>query len=301
MPITAAEKHQKILDWFVRWGEARNCIRALILYSSRSNPHARVDAFSDYDILVIVRDIQPFFTNKSYLEDFGRVLTVYKNPIGEHDGFPSFGDITQYEDGTKIDYSIFPVEWLQWAAQAPALPVDLDNGYTVLLDKDHLTGGLKQPTYTAYIPKPPSQAEFTALVEEFYAEAPYVAKNLWRDELIFWKYNLDHVMKFELLRKMIDWRYEIDHNWSAKTGAYGKGLKKRSSPQTWAALECTYTGAGWEENWSALFQTLDLFHTLAREVADHLGYPFPPDLHERVVAYLRKVKSLDRNADVVAF
>jgi len=37
---------------------------------------------------------------------------------------------------------------------------ETDAGYLVLLDKDHLTDGLKPPTYTAYIPTPPTEIEY---------------------------------------------------------------------------------------------------------------------------------------------
>jgi aminoglycoside 6-adenylyltransferase len=286
-PTTPSE----ILDFFTRWAADRPDVRAALLYSSRADPNAHLDRFSDYDVIFVVTDVRRYFTDKRYLEEFSRVLTVYKNPLGQQEGFESFGDITQYENGVKIDYTFLPTGWLAWAAAQPTCPEDLDLGYRVLVDKDGLAARIPPPTGRAYIPKPPTPEEFLALVEEFYAEAPYVAKNLRRDELVFWKYNLDHVMKFELLRKLLDWRWEIDQGWSQRCGAYGKGLKKRVPPERFAALAATYTGADPEENWQALFATLDLFHAVALEVAQQMGYPFPADLHERVVRYLRGVKA----------
>src|SRR5205807_6044741 len=90
-------------------------------------------------------------------------------------------------------------------------------------------------------------------------ETIYVAKNLWRDELMHAKYNLDFVMKIELLRKLLEWRIELDHNWSLKPGSLGRELKKRLDPQTWADLANTYVGPAIEENWRALFRTTALF------------------------------------------
>jgi aminoglycoside 6-adenylyltransferase len=123
-----------------------------------------------------------------------------------------------------------------------------------------------------------------------------VAKHLWRDDLIPMKYNLDFAMKFHLLRQMLEWRMEMDHGWSIKTGAYGKGLKKRLPREIWSELEGTYAGAGREENWQSLFQTLAFFGKIARQVGDHLGYAYPEDRHQRVLAYLRKVKDLPKDA-----
>jgi aminoglycoside 6-adenylyltransferase len=186
------------------------------------------------------------------------------------------------------------VKLIQRIVAEPQLPDDFDNGYRVLFDKDRLTEGLKPPSYRAYIPSPPSEATYQALVEEFYNETTYVAKNLWRDELIFMKYNLDYVMKFQCLCRMLEWRMEIDAGWSLKTGAYGKGLEKHLPPEIWAELELTYVGAETEENWEALFKTIEIFRKVAMQVADHLGYAYPHDLERRVRKHLYRVKNLDR-------
>jgi len=287
----------EVIRRLMQWAKEQVSVRAMLLTSSRANPNAPVDIFSDYDVLLVVTDIRPFHKDLTWLEDFGKVLVVYRNPIGLQYGVERFAHITQYENGVKIDFMLFAVGFLQLIAEDSELADFLDVGYAVLLDKDHLTDRLKPPTYTAYVPTPPTEEEYQALVEEFLSETPYVAKNLWRDELIFAKYNLDHVMKFQLLRKILEWRMEIDHNWSVKTGACGKGLKKLLEPEIWSNLESTYVGAGTEENWDALFSTIDLFRRVAVEVGDHLGYAYPHDLHQRVVQYLQKVKNLDRRAE----
>lgn len=291
------EKEKEVIERLVHWAEKHTLVRAMLLTSSRANPNAPVDVFSDYDVIVVVTDVRPFLEDESWLEDFGKVLVVYRDPVHLEYGIEKFARITQYDDGTKIDFTVYPVELLRRVVEDPELPEDLDVGYTVLLDKDHLTDRLKPPTYTAYIPIPPTEEEYWALVEEFFNETHYVAKNLWRDELISAKYNLDYMMKFQLLRKMLEWRMEIDHNWSVKTGAYGKGLKKRLEPGIWSELESTYVGAGEEENWDALFRTIDLFREAAIQVGDHLGYAYPHNLHQRVVQYLQKVRNLDRQAE----
>lgn len=68
------------------------------------------------------------------------------------------------------------------------MPEELDIGFQVLMDKDRITFGLKKPTHQAYIPKPPSQEEYLNRIEEFFHEATYVAKKLWRGDQHFAKY-----------------------------------------------------------------------------------------------------------------
>jgi len=191
-------------------------------------------------------------------------------------------------------YTIWPVGLLQNIRKTPQLPDALDVGYHVLLDKDTLAADLPPPTYTAHIPQPPTNEEFQALVEEFWWESTYVAKNLWRDELMFAKYNLDVVMKLELLRKLLEWQVELDHNWSWKPGMLGRGLKKMVKSETWSAVAATYVGPSIEDNWKALFRTTDVFRSLAVNVVQRLGYTYPHPLDERVMAYLRAIQALEK-------
>jgi aminoglycoside 6-adenylyltransferase len=179
-------------------------------------------------------------------------------------------------------------------AEDPQVLPDLDVGYKILLDKDGLTEGWKPPTYKAYIPSPPSVEAYLTEIEVFFHEATYAAKHLWRDDLMPAKNNLDKEMKADNLRQMLEWRIEIDHGWAIKPGAYGRFLKQRLDPEIWSELECTYVGSGIEENWEAIFRTIDLFQKVAIDVGDHLGYEYPQDLHARVLRYLHKVKTFGR-------
>jgi len=145
-------------------------------------------------------------------------------------------------------------------------------------------------------PSPPAAAEYHDVINEFFHEATYVAKHLWRHDLMAAKYNLDHAMKLKLLRRMLEWRIEIDHQWSLRPGAYGRGLQNHLGPRLWSELESTYVGPGTKENWEALSRTINLFRHLALQVADHLGYTYPHDLDRRTIDYLSKVRSLPPHA-----
>jgi aminoglycoside 6-adenylyltransferase len=276
----------------VRWGQDREAVQAILLTGSRAHPGAPVDAFSDYDVLLVVEDIHPFSEDRTWLEDFGPLLVVYWDPIHPAPGVDveQVGNVTLYRDGLRVDFILWPVELLPQIAQAPALPADLDLGYVVLLDKQGLAAGLPAPTYSAYIPAPPSDDVYQQVVADFFSGVPYVAKCLRRDELLPAKYCLDFDMKHNFLRRMLDWRVALDHNWSLPMDYLGRGLKKRLPPDLWSDLEGTYVGAGIEENWDALFRTLALFRKVAVQVAGALGYVYPLDMDRHVVAYARQAR-----------
>jgi aminoglycoside 6-adenylyltransferase len=284
--------HAKVLDQLVEWVNQQELIRAAILTSSRAIPHASLDLFSDYDVILVMRSIEPFYTDRSWLEAFGPVLALYRDPLIEVGGLTRSAYVVQYETGLKIDFNLWPVELLQRVTSSEQLPTEFDAGYRILVDKDQLTSRLEPPTYSGYIPTPPAEAKYLELIEGFFLDTTYVAKFLWRDDMMAAKHILDHSLKQEHLLPMLEWHAEIAHGWSLKPGPYGRRIKKHLRPDLWTELESTYTGVGRDENWDALFQTIALLRRVASELGEHLGFTYPYELEQRVVNYLQRVQAL---------
>ena len=295
--MTGQPTQDDVLDRLCRWAQARESIRTVILTSTRAVAGASVDALSDYDVILVVRDIRPYVTERSWLDDFGEVLVAYWDPVQPDPifGIDKCGNVVQYAQGLKIDFSLWPVGLFQKIAAAALPPAELEAGYRVLLDKDGLTARLPRPTYRAYVPKPPSQADFELFMNDFLSDAPYVAKCLWRDELLPAKWCLDYDMKLVYLRQLLEWRMEIEQEWSIPAGALGKGLKKHLPEALWKEVELTFAGAGLEENWAALERTMRVFRQVAMEVGRHLGYCYPEELHERVWAYVNTIRRMEHD------
>lgn len=282
-----------VIDQLVKWANQQQSIRAVILTSSRAIPHASLDLFSDYDVILVLQSIHPFYVDRTWLEVFGPVLAVYRDPLIDANGQKRSAYVVQYETGLKMDFNLWPVELLQQVTSSERLPPEFDAGYQILVDKDQLTTALSAPTYKGYIPTPPSETRYLELIESFFLDTTYAAKFLWRDDMMAAKHILDHSLKEQHLRPMLEWHAEIDHQWSLKPGPYGRRLKQHVRPDLWAELERTYCGMEIEENWEALFRTIALMRRVATEVGDHLGFTYPQRLDERVMDYLSRVKRLD--------
>ena len=277
-----------ILRRLTAWAASDDLVRALILESSRAVADAPLDAFSDYDVLLVLGDTQPFLDDEAWAHAFAEPLVMFRDTLTTW-GMTTYTRLALYADGTKIDYMLWPVELLRQVVASQTPPDVLDWGYRVLLDKDGSTAGLPAPTRAAHLPPRPSETEYLALVEEFWWETTYVAKNLWRDELMHAKYNLDVVMRHDLLTRMLEWRVEVDEGWTWKPDMAGRGLRGKLAPETWTALEATWVGADIEENWRALFAMTGLFRRVAQEVAAALGYTYPEAIDRGVTAYLERV------------
>jgi aminoglycoside 6-adenylyltransferase len=283
----------EVIRTLVRWATGQNLVRAMLLTSSRAVPGATVDALSDYDVILVVRDIEPLMSDHRWIETFGDVLVAYWDPLetDSDSGYTWSGNIVEYTGALKIDFTFWPADMLHHIMNQPRLPAELDAGYRVLLDKDGLTVALSAPTHTGYIPQPPDEQTFLTLVNDFFIGVPYVAKMLLREEVLPAKWCLDYDMRYVYLLPMLEWRMEIDHGWSLSPGVNGKGLKQRLPPDMWSELEHTYVGMEVEENWDAMFRMIDLFRRAARDVAASLGFTYPEELHQRVTDHAKSMRA----------
>ncbi len=283
-----------VLERLTTWARKQPPIRAVVLTSSRAKPGAPTDALSDYDVILFVTEPEAFAVDRSWQSALGRPAARWSDR-DELYGLQTLFRGVVYENGLKVDYSVWPDRLLDLIAAQPAVPDRLDVGYRVLLDKDGRTDGWQPPTYRAHIPAPPTPAEYEALVEEFWWDTTYVAKGLWRGEVFHAKWALDADAKYGALRRMLEWRLELDHAWSLKPGAYGRGLERLLPADVWAGLAATFVGTEVDENWDALFRTTALFRRVATELGDALGYDYPHRVDETVTALLIEVRALPRD------
>jgi aminoglycoside 6-adenylyltransferase len=284
-------QEKDVVDKLVAWGTAHSLIRAMILTSSRTRPGGPVDLLSDYDLILAVSDVGRFAFDDAWLSDYGRPMVRWGDQ-GEIQGLTTFFRGVVYQNSVKIDYSIWPVELLERIAAEALLPDQLDVGYRVLLDKDQRTAGWKPPSYQAHIPARPTEAQYQALVEEFWWGTTYVAKSLWRDDLVFAKWVLDQDLKLETMRRMLEWRIEIDYNWSVKPGVYGRGLKQLLPADIWSEFASTYVSLDVQETCAALDRVIALFRRVATEVGNALGYTYPQQVDDQVSAYLEAIREM---------
>lgn len=272
-----------VLQRILAWAETEESVRLVVLTSTRANPDAVVDALSDYDVIVALRELERFDAEAAY----GPPLARWGDAHLVHGVTALFRGVV-YEDGIKVD-------WTLWPARVPGLVAEhglsdaLDVGYRVVLDKDGTTAAWPAPTYRAHIPARPTEAEYVALVEEFWWSSTYVAKSLWRGERFFTRFCLDVDLKHSVLRRLLEWLVELDHDWNLKPGAYGRGLERLLPADVWAELAATYGGEG---GWESLDRTVTLFRRVAKTVGGGLGFVYPQRVDDLMSAHLAHVRAL---------
>ncbi len=277
---------EEVLAQFGEWAHGNDLIRAAVLTGSRVDPDGVTDFLSDYHIELYVADLRPFQKCDDWLSVFGPIMVRW--PLRPRSTFDEkwLTRLVLFKDDVRIDFQI--------TDKTEIAPGTYDNGYRVLIDKDNLTTGLHDPTFAEYIIKKPSQQEYETLVYEFWWEATYVAKYLWRDELPFAKYMFDKVIRYPYLQTIVEWHIGLQNNWSVSTGVCGKWFKRYLDVETWSELESTYAGADIEENWLAFFKTVEFFRKLARTVGTSLGYGYPATLDEEMTQYCTRIRNTDK-------
>jgi aminoglycoside 6-adenylyltransferase len=124
-------------------------------------------------------------------------------------------------------------------------------------------------------------------------DSTYVAKYLWRDDIVAAKWRLNNLAA-DGLREVLEWSAAMDRGWSWKPGSIGRGLDKALDPGTRKELIDSYAGGDMDELWESLFRTTALYGKTAIRVGKRLGYEYPSDLDRRVTAYHQTLRNLDR-------
>lgn len=281
---------QEMLDLILDTAWADERIRAVLLNGSRANPNAPRDIFQDFDIVYLVTDVAPFRRNLAWIQRFGELMIVQMPddmqdpPPGDDGGFTY---LMQFDDGNRIDLGIYPLE--------KADDIVGDSLTVLLLDKDGVVGPLEPPSERDYLPKPPTAKAFADCCNEFWWVCPYVAKGLWREEILYARHMLDPVVR-EQLMQMLAWYIGVQTGFALNPGKFGKYFQRYLEPELWQMLEATYAGANYDHTWDALFAMCDLFERIAVPVADHFGLVYPYADAKRVRAHLEHVRRLSGDA-----
>ncbi len=282
---------ETVLNELLNWANSKKNIRAVIMTSSRANPNASIDIFSDYDIELVVIRLHNFIKNDKWIFRFGNPIADIKERNSK-----SLTQLVLYADGVRIDFQIYTIsEFMRKTAQS-SLSKHWNIGYKILLDKDGITKMLPEPTNTEYNISRPTEKEFAGIVKDFWWDTTYVAKSLWRDEIFYAKYIFDNLLRNEYLKRMIEWNIGSKHNWNVNTNKQGRWFKRYLDNETCGLLEKTFADCNIEKNWESLFATTHLFNRIATELARQLNYEYPFTLEKNITEYLKKIQQLEKDA-----
>ena len=269
------------------WAAQERGVGAALLIGSRASPQGARDEFSDHDVVLFLETGSRLDRRDDWLDGFGRPLIVFHETT-EHRGEPVPTRLVQYRGGHRIDFTLSRMELLRRVVEQDSLPDWLAAGYRVLLDRDGLADLLPPPSAMAYVPRPPSEGEYTAVVQEFWWETLYVAKYVGRNELLPARYSLETVLRYRCLVPMLEWYVQVERQWEQNVGVRGSGLRWLLEPSEREQLDATYAGETLRSHGEALDAMIELFGHAARVVARDLGIHYPITVERETRAILKR-------------
>jgi aminoglycoside 6-adenylyltransferase len=269
------------------WAAGRRDIGTALLIGSRASPQGPRDAFSDYDVVLFLESGSRLAQRDDWLETFGRPVIVFRETT-EHRAETVPTRLVQFREGHRIDFTLSRMELLRRIVEQDALPDWLAAGYSVLLDKGGFAERLAPPSGMAWIPRPPSEAEYRAVVDEFWWESLYVAKYVGRHELLPARYSLETVLRFRCLVPMLEWYAQLTRDWEQSVGVQGSGLRWLLEPEERTMLDRTYAGEKLKQHADALDAMIELFTRAARAVARDRGFEYPLTVERETRALLKR-------------
>lgn len=282
---------QEMMDLVLGMAEKDKRVRAVTLEGSRTNPNVPKDLFRDYDISFHVTDMQSYIDQPDWIDAFGdrlimqmpEAMAMFPPDLGNR-----FSYLMLFKDGNRIDMTLIPIEEKDEYVKEDKL-------MQVLLDKDGLFPNVPPSTDIDYWVKRPSAAFFADCCNEFWWVSTYVAKGLWRREILYAQDHLNNLMR-PMLVKMLEWEAGIRTDFSLSVGKNGKFLDRYIPEERWRRLLATYPAGTYESVWEALFLMGGLFRETAQYVADELDFLYPLEEDEAITAYWQRVRELAPDA-----
>jgi aminoglycoside 6-adenylyltransferase len=267
--------------------ESDERVRAVLLNGSRVNSKIVKDKFQDFDIVFIIRNIDSFLKDPTWVDVFGeRLIMQMPDNMNLGDNFQiqsiSFAYLMLFEDGNRIDLTLFSIEKFKTEFQ-------LDSLTKVLLDKDGLFNNLAVSSDKDYWIKRPTEKEFLDRCNEFWWVSTYVAKGLVRKEITYAKAMMDGPVR-NMFMKVLEWHIGIKTNFSVSFGKEGRFIQQNVTHEMYKKILATYPDFEIESIWDSLFIMTSLFVELSNEVQSHMNFQAGDEGSAKVISYLHKVR-----------
>lgn len=278
---------KEMFDLILNFAKNNDLIQAVILNGSRANPNAERDNFMDYDIVYVTEDVAHFIKSKNFINYFGDVLIMQEpdNPeffTPEVSNKDKYTYLIQFKDGNRID--------LTFANPDFAKKICLEDSQTlILMDKNNLLPQISPSSEKSYFIKKPTENEFLACCNEFWWLSTYIAKGLWRKQIIYALEMFTQNVHPEFM-KIANWYIGLKNDFGVNSGNYGKYFKKFLSKEMYLNLLQTYPEANPKSVYLSLETMCKLFGRMAKEISGSLGFEYNEKESENVMKYIFKTK-----------
>ncbi len=261
-------------------------VQCAILTGSRASKQQKIDFLSDFDIQLFVSDLEIFRKDDAWIEKFDRVMIRWPLKPGPTFDRNWITRLVLFQDELRIDFQITLTDYFDAGKY--------DAGFQVLIDRVGLTSNIPTPRFLEFNTEKPGCEEFETLINEFWWDATYVAKYLWRKEIPYAKYILDTSLRYKHLHTLLKWQIGFRNNWSVNPGIHEKNLKLYIDKKTWNTYKETYAGTNIEDNWNALFRIFEIASKMAQRLGSEMGLKYPLETEKAIRNYCSRIRNTYR-------
>ncbi len=285
---------KEMFDLILGVANRDNRVRAVYMNGSRANPNVKKDIFQDYDIVYVVTETASFVRDEGWISVFGEPI-IFQEPDkldkiqGRDVDFKNgYTYLMQFTDGNRIDLHIQTMDMLIKEYGRDKLTVPL-------LDKDNSLSQITAPSDEDYWVKKPTYGQYFSRCNNFWWVAPYCAKGLWRQEILFTIEVMNSYVRQELLT-MLSWYVGTQTEFKVSMGKANKYLKEYLDLDIWTRLMKTFNMSDYDSSWNALITTCQLFAEIAPEVGEIFEYEYNYDEAKRSFEFIKHIKKSPNTA-----
>lgn len=285
---------KEMFDLILDVANRNDKIRAVYMNGSRTNPNIKKDIFQDYDIVYVVTEIASFLSDDGWISVFGEPI-IFQEPDKldkmqgrDVDLKKGYAYLMQFTDGNRIDLHIQTMEGLMKEYGTDKLTVPL-------LDKDNCLPEIPAPSDEDYWVEKPTYGQYFSRCNNFWWVAPYCAKGLWSQEILFTIEVMNGYVRQELLT-MLYWHVGAQTEFKVSIGKANKYLNKYLDLDIWTRLMKTFNMSDYDSSWNALITTCELFAEIAPKVGEIFEYEYNYDEAKRSFDFIKHIKELPKTA-----
>ncbi|WP_391201613.1 aminoglycoside 6-adenylyltransferase [Psychrobacillus sp. L4] len=262
--------YQEIMRKVILWGEKEDDIRSIFVVGSMARSEKPADEWADMDLVIVTSDVEKWLSNEEWINYFGnpQISFLEGTPVGN-----LIERRVMFDGASSVDFNFLKLEIAKTFLVSEEVQNVIARGVKVLLDKDSITKVFHDTSSVIKNKEVPTFSEFKNDVHDFWFHAVYTAKKLRRGELLVAKSNCDDYLK-RLLIKFV------------KLQSMMKGTNQQSWHdvrffEEWADKEVVqkfqgiYGKYNEESIWDALFQTMELYRKVAKQISIELDYDYP--------------------------
>jgi aminoglycoside 6-adenylyltransferase len=264
-----------ILKQLISYAENEPRISAMVLFGSRAREEKKADRFSDYDLIFFVNDVDYFIHTDEWLSGIAEPrISFFENTAVQ-----DYERRVFFDDAMDMDFLFYNVKDVERITADPIIRAWYAKGHRILVDKINYSRIVEASCPAPMEKKAITEEDFCNNVNNFWFHTIWATKKLRRGEVWVAKNCIDVYLK-NLLREMLEYEAIARNGAEFDIWHDGRFFDEWVDPSIRSRLRDAYGKYDRESLQLALWSTMELYTTAARNTARLMNYSYPTGSEE---------------------